>query len=81
MPVSPSYRISISIEGNLDAAWWADCFAGLAVDREGVATTRISGEVPDQAAVLGVLGAIRDTGLSFVSVSVERRATEAPSAR
>jgi hypothetical protein len=43
-------------------------FADLAVTTELNGTTLVSGELADQAAVHGLLAAVRDLGLSLVSV-------------
>jgi hypothetical protein len=47
---------------------WSSVFSDLAVTAEPDGTTFISGELADQAAVHGLLAAIRDLGLSLISV-------------
>lgn len=47
----------------------ASAFDGMAVEDAGDGTTRISGAVPDQAGLHGLLGRLRDLGLVLVSVS------------
>jgi hypothetical protein len=61
----PSYY-EIRIEGVLDNRW-AAWFEGLEVTRESN-NTIISGLLPDQPALHGVLTRVRDLGLSLVSV-------------
>ena len=59
-------RYEIQVEGVLGACW-AGWFDGLQVATEGEATV-ISGLLPDQPALYGVLGKVRDLGLSLISV-------------
>ena len=60
-------RYEIRLTGHLDARWTA-WFDGLTVRRERDGTTVISGQVPDQAALHGLLQRVRDLGLPLVSV-------------
>jgi hypothetical protein len=55
------------VQGELAPSWSA-VFAGLAVAPESDGTTVLSGELADQAAVYGLLAALRDLGLSLLSV-------------
>lgn len=59
-------RWEIRVAGVLDDRW-ADWFGGLRVSSDGYQTV-ISGELPDQPALHGVLAEIRDLGLSLISV-------------
>jgi hypothetical protein len=56
----------IRVEGVLDERW-ADWFGGLQVTGDGTQTL-ISGRLPDQPALHGLLAKIRDLGLCLVSV-------------
>lgn len=56
----------IRVDSVLDDRW-ADWFGGLQVSSDGTQTV-ISGLVPDQAALHGLLAKIRDLGLSLISV-------------
>ncbi len=67
MAPSASYRIRIRFQGELGPSFSA-VFADLEVGPEPDGTTLISGDVPDQAALHGLLATIRDLGLSLVSV-------------
>ncbi len=61
-------RYEIRLTGHLDARW-ATWFDGLTVRRESDGTTVISGQVPDQSALHGLLQRVRDLGLPLVSVT------------
>jgi hypothetical protein len=53
---------------------WSAWFGGLTLTREDDGTTTLSGAVPDQAALHGLLTKIRDLGITLISVG----ALEAP---
>jgi hypothetical protein len=61
------YLVRVRVRGELAPAW-SGIFAGLAVAAEPDGTTLVRGELADQAAVHGLLAAIRDLGLSLVSL-------------
>ncbi|WP_345343550.1 hypothetical protein [Candidatus Villigracilis affinis] len=58
----------IRIAGHLDAHW-ADWFDGMSMTLEEGGTTLLSGPVPDQSALYGLLRKVRDLGLPLVSVN------------
>jgi hypothetical protein len=60
----------IRIDGLLDSSW-SDWFDGLAISYSAEDTTILTGPLPDQAALHGVLNKIRDLGLTLISVSVD----------
>jgi hypothetical protein len=60
-------RYEIRVKGQLDARW-SDWFDGLTVRGEGHDTV-LSGPIPDQAALHGILAKIRDLGLPLVSMT------------
>jgi hypothetical protein len=60
-------RYEIRVKGLLDAHW-SEWFEGLLVEAEGQDTV-ISGPIPDQAALHGVLAKVRDLGVPLLSVS------------
>ena len=62
---SPAYY-EIRVEGLLDSRWEA-WFGGLQLNSDG-AQTVISGRLPDQPALHGLLAKIRDLGLCLISV-------------
>lgn len=61
------YQVRIRVQGEV-APDWSAVLAGLVVAPQPDGTTLVSGELPDQAAVHGLLGSIRDLGLSLISV-------------
>ena len=60
-------RYEIRLKGHLDGRW-AAWFDGLSLRRDSDGTTVIHGPIADQAALHGLLGKVRDTGLPLVSV-------------
>jgi hypothetical protein len=61
------HQVRIRVQGELPATW-SSVFSDLAVTAESDGTTLVTGELADQAAVHGLLAAIRDLGLSLISV-------------
>ena len=66
-PTSPESYV-IQLTGELGEHWQA-WFEGMTVEQPGDGTTVITGHVPDQAALHGVLQRIRDLGLPLVAVT------------
>ena len=62
---TPAYRIQV--QGVLDESW-RDYFAGMALSLGDDGTTFITGIVPDQAALYGLLRQVRDKGLTLLMV-------------
>ena len=58
----------IRLEGHLDTQW-QDWFDGMSVTLEADGTTILSGPVPDQPALYGLLRKFRDLGLPLISLS------------
>jgi hypothetical protein len=56
----------IKVRGTLGSNW-SDWFDGISINTEGAVTT-ITGNIPDQSALHGVLARIRDLGLPLISV-------------
>jgi len=64
----------IRIEGQLDDRW-QDWFDGWTVMGEADGTTLLSGPVPDQPALYGILRRVRDLGLPLISVTQLKEAS------
>lgn len=60
--------VEIRVQGSIDEHW-SNWFAGLSISHEEPGETVLTGTVPDQATLYGVLGLLRDLGLSLVSVA------------
>ncbi|MCB8980422.1 MAG: hypothetical protein H6657_23675 [Ardenticatenaceae bacterium] len=65
-------QYEIRIQGFLDPLW-ADWFSGLAMTHLPENETLLTGPLPDQAALHGVLERIRDLNLKLLSVSCGSR--------
>jgi hypothetical protein len=63
----PEYY-EIKIKGHLDPCW-SDWFAGLQLTHMEGKETLLSGPLPDQAALHGLLERIRDLNLTLISVT------------
>jgi len=63
-----THHYEIRIEGHLDDRW-QDWFDGMSITLEENGTTLLSGPVPDQPALYGILRRVRDLGLPLVSVN------------
>ena len=64
---SVHFPVRICVRGELGAEWFA-ISDGLRVEPGAGGTTVISGDLRDQSAFHGLLAAIRDLGLSLISI-------------
>ena len=70
----PEY-CEIRVKGHLDQRW-SDWFAGLKVTYLEGNESMLSGPLPDQAALHGMLERIRDLNLALISVTCSGPSTE-----
>ncbi len=64
--VTMAYQIKV--RGHLED-YWSDWLGGLTISRDADGQTLLTGVVPDQAALHGILAQIRDLGLPLISVT------------
>lgn len=63
----PAATYEIRVEGHLDDHWSA-WLGGMTLTRTGRSETILTGALPDQAALYGVLMKMRDLALTLVSI-------------
>ncbi len=73
----PEYY-EIKIKGHLDPHW-SDWFTGMNLTQLEGDGTLLSGGLPDQVALYGLLERIRDLNLTLVSVTCSGQCNECPS--
>ena len=63
-------KVEIRLEGVLDPSWakWLD---GFTITHNEQGETLLRGEVKDQAAVYGLIGKLRDLGVTLIHVQVD----------
>ncbi len=61
-------RYEIIIKGQLDKHW-SDWLGDLEISYDDQGNTLLSGSIVDQAALHGILGQIRDLGLTLISLT------------
>ena len=61
-------QVEIRVKGRIDEHW-SEWFDGLAIAHSGQDETVLTGPIPDQAALYGLIAKIRNLGLSLRSVS------------
>ena len=61
-------QVEIRVKGRIDEHW-SEWFDGLTITHSGQDETVLTGPIPDQAALYGLIAKIRNLGLSLRSVS------------
>jgi hypothetical protein len=61
-----TYRIKV--QGRLNEAWFDDMAISVASGNDGVTVTTLTGTLPDQPALHGLLARVRDLGLPLLLV-------------
>jgi hypothetical protein len=67
-PISNAPYYEIRLKGHLETRW-VQWFEGLTITLEENGNTLLSGTLPDQAALHGILKKVRDLGLTLLSVN------------
>jgi len=68
-------RYEITISGHLTSQW-REIFGGMEIASLAEGNTRICGELPDQAALYGLLRRLSDLGMSLISVNPSAEQTD-----
>lgn len=61
-------QIEIRVKGQIDQQW-SEWFGGLTISHSDLDETVLTGLVPDQAALYGIISRLRDLGLELCSVN------------
>ena len=61
-------RVEICVEGQIDKTW-TEWFEGFTITHTKKNQTVLIGDVPDQAALYGIITKLRNLGLKLVSVN------------
>ena len=64
-------EVEIIVKGWIDEQW-VEWLGGLMVSRTGPEKTVLSGVLPDQAAVYGIIARMRDLGFELSALSIHR---------
>ncbi len=63
-------RVEIHVTEQLDANW-ADWFEGFIITLDEKGDSILSGSIPDQAALYGIIAKLRDLGVTLSSVHIK----------
>jgi len=66
----PALDYEIKIKGHLDKQW-SEWLGNLKIAYDDAGNTLLSGHIPDQAALHGILTQIRDLGMTLISLSTQ----------
>lgn len=70
-------RVVIRVAGHIDERWSA-WLGGMSIHHSAPGETLLSGPVPDQAALYGIIARLRDLGLQLISVDSEPAGNDPP---
>ena len=68
-------HVEIRVKGQINKQW-SEWFGGLTIRHSDPDETILTGLVPDQAAVYGIISRLRDLGLELASVNSQKVVTE-----
>lgn len=69
-------RVEIRVEGSLDPQW-VEWFEGMEITQAAGGETRITGDIPDQAAFYGLIAKLRDLGVRLLAVTLKELEVQA----
>jgi len=64
-------HVEIRVKGQINKQW-SDWFGGLTINHSDADETVLTGLVPDQAALYGIISRLRDLGLELSSVNSQK---------
>jgi hypothetical protein len=64
-------RCQIRVNGHLSNQW-GDWFSGLEIENQSTGEALLSGDLPDQATLYGIITRMRDLGLELISLNCEK---------
>ena len=67
-------HVEIRVEGHLDESW-AEWLEGFTLTHTDENQTILAGVAPDQAALYGLIGKLRDLGVKLIAVNYEDSST------
>jgi hypothetical protein len=70
-------KVEIRLEGCLDRHW-EEWFEGVAIRLNGNGDTIMAGNVVDQAALFGLIGKLRDLGVTILAISFNDQEDDEP---
>jgi hypothetical protein len=66
-------HVEVRVKGAVEKTW-SDWFSGLGITETSPDKSTLSGDLPDQAALYGLLAKLRDLGFRLVSVQTDEHA-------
>jgi hypothetical protein len=75
LPEDIGVHYEIRVKGQLEEHW-SDWLGGLEISHDENGNSLLTGVIPDQAALHGILNQIRDLGLTLISVSPQIKDAE-----